>query len=196
MGAYFSSDMIVKYLVVIFAYVWGGVEIFHQIRQRKRNRNAPDDHGSLILLYVCITLGYSIGVPISFSPYGRIYWGQPYWLGFGVLLIVSGLWIRISAMRTLGAYFTYEVGIQTQHALVEKGLYRYIRHPGYLGQLLVFLGIGLALMNWMTVLGLCVPIFIAFSRRINVEECVLQAHLGERYEAYRQRSWRLLPGLY
>ena len=38
-------------------------------------------------------------------------------------------------MATLGAYFTYQVKIQTDHRLIETGPYRRIRHPGYLGQL-------------------------------------------------------------
>jgi len=196
MQTFFSSDMIIKYLVVIFIYAWGGWEISQQIKQRKQNQAAPDDQGSLTLLYVCIGLGYAISIPISFTPYGRMDWGHPYWLVLGILLIVGGLWIRISAMRTLAAYFTYEVGIQAQHQLVQKGLYRYIRHPGYLGQLLVFLGIGFALTNWIAVLGLFLPVLIAFSRRISIEERVLQAHFADQYEEYRKRSWRLLPWLY
>jgi protein-S-isoprenylcysteine O-methyltransferase Ste14 len=198
MHAYFSGDMIVKYLVILFAYAWGVVEIFQQIKQRKQRREtvASQDRGSLIFLYICITLGYSIAIPISFSPYGRLDWGHPYWLVCGMVLIVSGLVIRYSAMQTLASYFTYAVEIQAQQRLVETGLYRYIRHPGYLGQLMVFLGIGLALANWITVLVLFVPVVVAFSRRIRVEEEALQAHFAEQFEAYRKRSWRMIPWLY
>jgi hypothetical protein len=87
MQAYFSVDMIFKYLVILFSYAWGGVEIFRQVKQRKQHgdASAPMDRGSLIFLYVCIALGYSMAIPISFSPYGRLTWGQPYWLVFGVV---------------------------------------------------------------------------------------------------------------
>jgi protein-S-isoprenylcysteine O-methyltransferase Ste14 len=115
---------------------------------------------------------------------------------FGVLLILCGLFVRFRAMRTLASYFTYEVGIQAQHLLVEKGLYRYIRHPGYLGQLLVFFGIGLAFTNWISLIGILLPISIGFSRRIRVEESVLSAHFGAEYELYRKRTWRLIPWIY
>lgn len=198
MQTFFSSDLIVKYLIIVFAYVWGGVEIYQQIKQRRRQRTdgSAHDQGSLILLYVCITLGYCIAIPTSFSPYGRLTWGQPVWPILGAGLIVTGLWIRYSAMRTLAAYFTYAVEIQTQHRLVETGLYRSIRHPGYLGQLLVFLGIGLALANWISLLGLLLPIGLGFNGRINVEEQALQQHFAGVYDAYRRRSWRLIPWLY
>lgn len=198
MQTYFSSDMIVRYGVILFAYVWGGLEIFLQIRQRRQSPGASEatDRGSLTLLYVCITLGYCIAIPVSFTPYGRLTWGQPIWLVLGLTLIVAGIWIRTSAMRTLASFFTYAVEIQAQHRLVEAGMYRFVRHPAYLGQLLVFLGIGLALANWISLLGLALPIGLAFSRRIAVEERALFQHFGEAYEAYRGRSWRLIPWLY
>ena len=114
----------------------------------------------------------------------------------GLALIVGGLWIRYSAMRTLASFFTYAVEVQEQHRLVETGMYRIVRHPGYLGQLLVFLGIGLALANWISLLGLALPIGLAFSRRIAVEEQALRQHFAGAYEAYARRSWRLIPWLY
>ena len=198
MQGMFSTDMNVKYLFIVFTYLWGGVEIYQQIRQRKGQRGAPSsrDQGSLILLNVCITLGYCIAVPISFTPYGRLTWGQPLWPVAGLAFVVGGLWIRFSAMRTLAKLFTYAVEIQPQHRLVETGVYRHVRHPGYLGQLFVFLGIGLALANWISLLALLVPIGTAFAHRINVEEQVLREHFAEAYDAYRRRSWRLIPGLY
>lgn len=198
MPTFDSVDLIARYVVILFAYVWGGLEIFQQIKQRKTHRNTSpsSDRGSLILLYVGITVGYCIAIPTSFSPFGRLTWGQPLWQVAGLALIVGGLWIRFRAMRTLASLFTYSVEIQTQHQLVETGMYRYVRHPGYLGQLLVFLGIGLALANWISLLGLALPVGLAFSRRIAVEEQALRQHFAGAYEAYASRSWRLIPWLY
>ena len=191
-----SSETIVKYLVVLFACLWGGVEVFRQAGQRTQGRDTRDDRGSLALLYACITLGYSIAIPVSFSRYGRLDWGRPYWLVCGVLLIGAGLWIRRSAVRTLGPFFTCEVGVEAHQPLVDAGLYRRIRHPGYLGQLLVFLGIGLALVNWISVVSLFLPVLVAFSRRMAVEEKLLQKHFGAQYDGYRARTRRLIPGIY
>lgn len=198
MPSFFSTDLIVRYMVILFAYAWGGLEIFQQIKQRKTQRNTSpsSDRGSLIVLYVGITLGYCLAIPTSFSPFGRLTWGQPIWQVTGLALIVGGLWIRYSAMRTLASLFTYEVEIQAEHQLVETGLYRWVRHPGYLGQLLVFLGIGLALANWISLLGLALPIGVAFVHRISVEERALQQHFAGAYDVYRRRSWRLIPWVY
>jgi protein-S-isoprenylcysteine O-methyltransferase Ste14 len=49
--------------------------------------------------------------------------------------------IRYFAIRTLSRYFTYVVSMDSQHELIEQGLYRNIRHPAYLGELLIFLAL-------------------------------------------------------
>ncbi len=198
MTTYPGSDLMIQYLVILFAYGWGGREIYEQAKQ---HRNAPNaspsrDRGSLIVLYGCITLGYCLAIPISFSPYGRWTWGQPVGQVAGLALIVGGLLLRWSAIRTLDSRFTYLVEIQAHHRLIETGPYRWIRHPGYLGQCLVFVGIGLGLANALSLLGLLAPICVGFIYRISVEERALHQRFGEAYEAYRQRTWRMIPWLY
>jgi protein-S-isoprenylcysteine O-methyltransferase len=147
-------------------------------------------------LYVCIAIGYSVAIAVSFAPLGRLPGEQPLWLVAGAALIVCGLWIRHLAMRTLAGFFTYQVEIQDDHRLVETGLYRRVRHPGYLGQLLVLAGVGVALASWLSIAAMIVFAFVAFRRRIGVEEAALQARFAGQYEAYRRRTRRLIPWLY
>jgi protein-S-isoprenylcysteine O-methyltransferase Ste14 len=178
MWKYLSISMSVRYLAVLFAYVWGSIEIFRQVKQGGQIRGTMNfDKGSLILLYGAITAGYAIGIPFAFSRYGRLEWGSPYLALCGLGVIVAGISLRVMAMRTLQEHFTYRVSIGEQHELIEQGLYRYIRHPAYLGEVLV-----------------C-P-FIAFTVRMNVEEKALLGHFADRYEAYRKHTWRLLPWFY
>jgi len=83
-----------------------------------------------------------------------------------------------------------------QHALVGTGgIYAVIRHPSYLGLLLLSLGWGLAFRSWIGVILtlLTIPPILA---RIRAEEALLRAHFGAEYEAYRTRTARLIPGLY
>ena len=92
--------------------------------------------------------------------------------------------------------FTFDVAIHPGHSLVDAGPYRYVRHPSYSGALLTMLGFGLALGNWagMTVGLLCLA--TAYSYRIRVEEAALLVALGEPYEEYISRTWRLVPFLF
>ena len=83
-----------------------------------------------------------------------------------------------------------------QHALVETGLYRTIRHPAYLGMLATVLGFGLAAGNWLSLAALVGLPLAATLYRIRVEERALLHHFGPAYQAYAGRTKRLLPGIY
>jgi protein-S-isoprenylcysteine O-methyltransferase Ste14 len=191
--------MIDAFLVALFSMAYLAVEVSQQVRQRKRRGRgtvAPADRGSLVVLYVAIAVGYSVAFSMRFARFGGLPGDQPLWLLVGGAVILAGLWIRRRAMRTLDELFTFEVEVRDDHRLVETGPYRRIRHPGYLGQLLVFLGAALALGNAIGAIAMLVITVGAFGWRIRVEEAALGERLGEPYEAYRRRTWRLVPGLY
>jgi protein-S-isoprenylcysteine O-methyltransferase Ste14 len=115
------------------------------------------------------------------------------WLG--VALYVAGGVLRIWPVFVLGRRFSGLVAIQRDHTLVTTGLYSRIRHPSYLGLLIMALGWGLAFRSGVGVLlaALHVPVLLA---RIRAEEALLQSHFGGEYDAYRARTWRMLPGVY
>jgi len=113
----------------------------------------------------------------------------------GVVLIALGGTLRILPVFILGNRFSGLVAIQPGHQLKTDGLYSVIRHPSYLGLLVTVLGWGLAFRSWIGVLiGLLfVPIIVA---RIVSEERLLQSQFGADYDAYRARTWRLIPRVY
>ena len=61
---------------------------------------------------------------------------------------------------------------------------------------MLFLGMGLALGNVLSLVVLMLPVPLAFLRRIHVEEAALAAHFGEAWTAHAQRTWRLVPFLW
>ena len=77
-----------------------------------------------------------------------------------------------------------------------NGPYRFVRHPTYSGLLLLFLGTGLALGDWLSVAALVLLPGVGIGYRIMVEERMLLAGLGDDYAQYRKRTWRLVPGLW
>jgi protein-S-isoprenylcysteine O-methyltransferase Ste14 len=115
------------------------------------------------------------------------------WLG--VALYVGGGALRMWPVFVLGRRFSGLVAIQPGHALVTGGIYSHIRNPSYVGLLVLSLGWALAFRSGVGVLlaALNIPPIVA---RIRSEEKLLRAHFGEEYEAYRARTWRLIPGLY
>jgi protein-S-isoprenylcysteine O-methyltransferase Ste14 len=114
---------------------------------------------------------------------------------FGVALYAGGGALRLWPVFVLGRRFSGLVAIQPGHTLVTDGIYRVIRNPSYLGLLILSLGWALAFRSGAGVLlaALNIPPLIA---RMNAEERLLHAQFGKEYEAYRARTWRLLPGLY
>jgi protein-S-isoprenylcysteine O-methyltransferase Ste14 len=115
------------------------------------------------------------------------------WLG--VVLFAAGGALRLWPVFVLGHRFSGLVAIQPGHSLITTGVYRVIRHPSYLGLLVLTLGWGLAFRAGVGVLltALLVPPLLA---RMRAEERLLRSEFGASYDAYCQRTARLLPRLF
>jgi protein-S-isoprenylcysteine O-methyltransferase Ste14 len=113
----------------------------------------------------------------------------------GVVLGAAGGILRIWPVFVLGRRFSGLVAIQKDHRLVTGGIYKRVRNPSYLGLLLSVVGWALAFRSilGLVLAALFVPVLIG---RIDAEERLLKQHFGAEYEAYRARSWRLIPLIY
>ncbi len=154
------------------------------------------DRGSLALLWIIISassyLAFALSAKASLSMGALTAPGR----AVGILLFFAGLAIRWYAIMYLGRFFTVNVAIASDHQLIDGGPYRHVRHPSYSGGLLALAGLGLCIGNWASVALLTLPTFLAFSWRIRVEEAALLGGLGSRYQAYMDRTKRLIPGVY
>ena len=103
--------------------------------------------------------------------------------------------LRLWPVFVLGRRFSGLVAIQPGHTLVTSGVYGVIRNPSYLGLLISSLGWALAFRSVVGVL-LVLLLVLPLIARINSEERLLHSQFGDEYEAYRSRTWRLIPGLY
>jgi protein-S-isoprenylcysteine O-methyltransferase Ste14 len=115
------------------------------------------------------------------------------WLG--VLIFAGGGALRLWPVFVLGPRFSGLVAIQPGHTLVTTGIYRVIRHPSYLGLLLIVLGWAFAFRSGVGLLlfALLIPPLLS---RIRAEERLLEAQFGDEYRAYVKRTSRLLPGIF
>jgi len=173
--------------------IWLVSEISVAIAKRSRGSSSRKDRGSLILLWTAITIAAFAGGTIASSiRTGRMPRGA-FWIG--IALIVLGIIVRAIAIATLWRYFTVDVAIASGHELIERGMYRFIRHPSYTGSLLSFAGLGIAMQNWISLAVVAIATFLALSYRVRVEEAALIEHFGDRYRAYMTRTKRFVPGL-
>jgi protein-S-isoprenylcysteine O-methyltransferase Ste14 len=115
------------------------------------------------------------------------------WLGF-VLFVLGGV-LRIAPVFVLGRRFSGLVAIQPDHRLVTDGLYSVVRNPSYLGLIVNALGWSLAFRSGVGV-ALTVLMLVPLVARMRAEERLLADQFGAEYEAYRARTWRLIPYVY
>jgi protein-S-isoprenylcysteine O-methyltransferase Ste14 len=113
----------------------------------------------------------------------------------GVVIVAFGGSLRLWPVFVLGSRFSGLVAIQPGHELVTTGIYATIRNPSYLGLLFTVLGWGLAFRSWVGV-GIALSFIPFLIVRIAAEENLLAEQFGAQYEAYRARTWRLIPGVY
>ncbi|MEO6903889.1 MAG: isoprenylcysteine carboxylmethyltransferase family protein [Bacteroidia bacterium] len=110
-----------------------------------------------------------------------------------LIFMFLGLGIRIYSMLTLKKSYTRTLLTTAKQELIRTGLYKTIRHPGYLGTILIWMFFGLAIENYIiTIIGVLL-IIVAYSYRINNEEKMLQKQFGQEYQDYQKVTWRIIP---
>ena len=114
----------------------------------------------------------------------------------GLVLMSAGIALRQWAIAVLGRFFTIDVRVHAGQTVVERGPYRWVRHPAYTGMIITFVGIGLALGNWASLAVLAAVPAAGLVVRIRFEERVLLEGLGEPYRRFAAGRPRLFPGLW
>jgi protein-S-isoprenylcysteine O-methyltransferase Ste14 len=175
------------YLSLIFAFS----ELMLMIVKHSKTGRAKvrKDKGSLVLLWAIITIGFTGGFLLS-KPVSQFF------AGAGLAFIIGGLIYRWIAILQLGKSFTVDVAITDAPDLKTDGLYERIRHPSYLGLLMIVVGFSSTMSSVMSFLVLAVPVFLAITYRISVEEKLLISEFGERYIRYKAETKKLIPGIY
>jgi protein-S-isoprenylcysteine O-methyltransferase Ste14 len=177
----------IVYLSLVFAFS----ELILMLFKRSKTgfSKTQKDNGSMILIWILITFGF----------FGGFYLANPindFSEGFGFVFIVAGLIIRWISILQLGKSFTVDVAITNTAKLKTDGLYKRIRHPSYTGLFSIVLGFSFIMSSFYSFLVLAVPVFLAISYRIVVEEKVLIAEFGESYIKYKSRTKRIIPGIF
>jgi protein-S-isoprenylcysteine O-methyltransferase Ste14 len=176
---------------IITLIIWALPEVWLLFRDRKLSPIGAKTNGkimyyfSFIAILACLLLAKynSLTIPIT----------QDKRLLIGILIIWGGLLIRWWAMYSLGKYFTVVVTVKAGQKLIKNGPYKYIRHPSYTGSLLVGIGLGFCLGNWI---GLAVILILSYSSyllRVKVEERVMVTSFGNDYLIYKSQTSRLIP---
>lgn len=198
MHALFASprfDTIVFYATVILCFA---PELYRSWLRPLDAGAVKRDRGSHVAVVLSISIGvfFAIFLANARLPGTSIAW-QPlatFWIGIGLML--AGFAFRHYAIHTLGKFFTHTVATRAGQVVIDTGPYRWIRHPSYSGSLVSFIGLGLALGNWASIVALLGCAAIGFAWRVHVEEQALCADLGQPYRDYMQRTKRFIPAIW
>jgi len=163
--------------------------------EARRVDGAPADRGTtrgMYLAFLAILLA-GFGLPRVLPPRFANVPATLAWIG--AALVPPGLLIRLWATLTLRHAYSRSLRIQPGQELMRRGPYRWVRHPGYLGSLTTWSGIGFASANALSIAITLAALAIAYGRRIRHEEAMLLEAFGERYREYRREVAALIPFL-
>jgi protein-S-isoprenylcysteine O-methyltransferase Ste14 len=113
----------------------------------------------------------------------------------GSLMAVAGAALVLRSRAELGPAWSFVPRAGQDTGLVTTGPYRLVRHPIYLGFVLLALGEALAFGSWAGIMIVLTAIVPTFAWRARTEEILLSRTFGERYTVYRQRTRMIIPYL-
>lgn len=185
--------------MVIFIIVWSiwfiSEILLNRFLRSGNNIKNDQDRGTIRIIWITIGIANSLG--IIFTIYLRASICNNLIIPYaGLFLIVLGMILRFISIWTLGRLFTVDITILAEHTIKKDGVYRIIRHPSYLGSILSFIGFGISLNNWISLLVISIPVLIAMLNRINIEERLLINQFKGEYLDYMKKTYRLIPWIY
>ena len=164
----------------------------------KVKKSFREDWTSLIFILIT-SIGFIVAVidfiffqNLKFQFFGLI----------GLALVIIGGYLRMKARLQLRKKAGFDNLVSTSRLqivegqqLVKDGLYKHVRHPLYLGEILRNLGIVSIFSSGIGIVFIMVGIiFLLF--RINAEEKMLVEAFGSDYEDYKRKTKRLIPYIY
>ncbi|MBI3926919.1 MAG: hypothetical protein HY319_15390 [Armatimonadetes bacterium] len=109
----------------------------------------------------------------------EVYWGgaapQPLAVAAGLVGLLAGQALRYAAILSLGSRWTVRVLVLPGEPQVTSGIYRYLRHPNYLGVCLELASVPLLHGAYGSALLFSGLNLLILRRRIQVEEAALAA---------------------
>jgi protein-S-isoprenylcysteine O-methyltransferase Ste14 len=150
------------------------------------------------IILACLAPSMLAIFPIAALDDSRFHWSQmqPWSVALGYVLLTGGLAASTAALA-VNKFAEPTVRIQADrgHAVVDSGPYALVRHPLYVGAVLMFTGVALALGSWWALfpVGMVVVILLV---RTALEDRTLRNELPG-YQAYAQRvRYKLIPGIW
>ena len=174
-----------RYAILLFAFgAQRGIELLYSARNerliQRRQPGAPQAGRSVFRWIALVNVGL-FTLPALERALRRRPPPAPV-AAMGWMTAVSAVALRLSVLLSLRGSWTVRAVVPTDLRVVDRGPYRFIRHPNYVALALEFLGLPLIGGAYLSALGLGVTNAVLLSRRIREEDALLMA-----IPAYRER---------
>jgi len=186
-GIVYIAGIAIDYYVRKEEFWESGYDGSYQLEERS-------DHSFWLIAFGILAVFY-------LSPLEYLYFAsfQPrnVWIeAIGVELVLLGgilfFWVR----QTLGKQYSGHVSVKKEQELVQSGPYHIIRHPAYLGYLLMALGLALGYSSFAGLVAILLILIPAAIFRILVEDRLLAENFGAQFDEYARKMKRLIPGIW
>ena len=184
-------------LLVLVIRTWYAVRFWQLGRRFRLGTEAARREGGVALVarvvlfggFVTAVIFYAAG-PAWLARFGAALPAWLRWMGAG--LAAASVALLVWVHQSLGRFWSVNLELTQDHALVEAGPYRWVAHPMYTA-FIGYLG-GLALLSANALIAVPAAGAIGFIvQRIPREEAMMRERFGDAYRAYRRRTGRLLP---
>lgn len=179
---------------IVYVWAFGSEMVIISRAQKAVAKPGSADKGSLQVVTMGMSVAFMLAFVFAFIPALRFpeTWRLPaFWIGLA--LLIAGALLRRHCWRVLGEWFTGDVRARAEQPVIDRGAYRWVRHPSYSAGILMTLGIAVALGSWGGAVVSTALTVAAYSYRIVVEERALTSALGDRYVEFSRTRKRLIP---
>jgi len=117
-------------------------------------------------------------------------------LALGLVAGCGFLWLFRRSHKDLGRNWSVTLEVREGHQLVTQGVYAFVRHPMYASFFLWGIAQALLIPNWIAGLAGLTAVAALYAVRQENEEAMMRETFGAQYDAYCQRTRRLIPGVF
>jgi protein-S-isoprenylcysteine O-methyltransferase Ste14 len=174
--------------------VWISFEILLVILDSGTAFKVNSQNSKVILLLSIITL--TTAAVFSRFPIAYLAGSEDIHFIIGTVIMWQGLLLRLWSIYSLGGLFSTAIGVNSEQRIITSGPYKYIRHPSYMGSLIIFLGFTIAMGNIIGIFTTLILMSLGYYLRMDMEEKHLLYLAGEQYKEYMSRTKKLIPLIY
>jgi protein-S-isoprenylcysteine O-methyltransferase Ste14 len=176
-----------RYVFWSIVFFWWVMDFYVLVLKRNSYSKILDKQSKYVLTAFILTGVLLAILPEDFRAVWRVREFGPLQCA-GTMVLAMGITIRLTAILTLGDCFAPDIVVSSDKRLVQKGLYKRIRHPSYTGEIVAFIGLGIVFQHIPSSIFVSLLPTLGFVYRAIMEERKLAEEFGEQFLGYKKRT--------